>query len=151
MAALQIRLNFKPGSQRGLSLVLKLFTKLRMVRLLHCFQKWHKVKFFPHTPALPSSNILQECQQMPTAQHTHRASPILNPFIHQLSLRNKIVWDDLTQSSNENSPYSGLKSCQRTHTVTHTPTTCNANASKSVKDYPLEKKAHFAARGGESR
>lgn len=93
-----------------------------MVRLLYCFQKWHKVKFFPHTTALPSSNVLQECQQMPTAQHTHRASPILNPFIHQLSLRNKIVWDDFAQSSNENSPYSGLKSCQHTHIVTHTHT-----------------------------
>lgn len=38
--------------------------KLRMVQLLHCFHKWHKVKFFPHTPALPSFSVLEECQCM---------------------------------------------------------------------------------------
>ena len=112
-----------------------------MVRLLYCFHKWHKVKFFPHTPALPSSNVLEECQPMECVPvnancktHTHTythlgtqglAPSYSHPYIHQLALILSFAetWQSDINSRNlrtQNSTYLGLNSWQLTLTHTHT-------------------------------
>lgn len=99
-----------------------------MVQLLNCFHKWHKVKFFPHTPALPSSD---ECQWMPTAQHKHtQPHPILLKPIHSptgadiVIYRDKLVEHKLPAFHHKQYPHRTTLIPPHTHTHTHyTPVT----------------------------
>lgn len=98
----------KPWLPQSVTKQPKISVKVQKNKKVKCLKslKWcdcytvSKVKFFPHSAALPSSNVLQECQRMecvpvdancralpPSLSRSHTLSPSYpSPFFHPVIL-----------------------------------------------------------------